>query len=303
LQLAIDTIINILATLMLFVMMVTIGLGLTFSDVAAVVLDGRLIARAMVANYLYVPAAVTVLLLIFHVKPYLAIGFLIAAVCPGAPFGPSFTNMAKGNTLTAVGLMVFLAGSSAVFAPLLLSILVPFTLNYLPPLPEDAQPFHIDTIKLLTTLMISQLLPLTVGLAIRQRWPATAEKLKKPANILSAVLTTLTLVVVLSVQYRLLVDIPLKGYLLMLLLILPAVATGWFLRSRDIGQRKAMTMATSVRNVGLSLLIASSSFAGTQVVTTATAFAIFQIIAIALVAFAWGRLTDSKLNQDKHFGK
>ena len=47
-------------------------------------------------------------------------GFLILAVCPGAPFGPGCTRIAKGNVATAVGMMVLLAGSSALAAPLLL---------------------------------------------------------------------------------------------------------------------------------------------------------------------------------------
>ena len=54
--------------------------------------------------------------------------------------------------------------------------------------------------------------------------------------------------------------------------------------------RTAMTMATAVRNVGVSLVIATGSFPGTKAVTAATAFAIFQTIVMALVALSWGRL-------------
>jgi len=43
---------------------------------------------------------------------------------------------------------------------------------------------------------------------------------------------------------------------------------------RSQTNRTAMTMATSVRNVGVSLVIATGSFAGTKAVTAATAFAI-----------------------------
>jgi hypothetical protein len=51
-----------------------------------------------------------------------------------------------------------------------------------------------------------------------------------------------------------------------------------------------MTMATSVRNVGVSLVIATGGFAGTKAVPAATAFAVFQTIVMALVALGWGRL-------------
>jgi hypothetical protein len=45
-----------------------------------------------------------------------------------------------------------------------------------------------------------------------------------------------------------------------------------------------MTMATAVRNVGVSLVIATGNFAGTKAVTAATALGIFQKIVMVLVA-------------------
>ena len=52
-----------------------------------------------------------------------------------------------------------------------------------------------------------------------------------------------------------------------------------------------MLFATSVRNVGVSLVIATGSFPGTAAITSATAYALFQTIVMALVAVAWGRLS------------
>jgi hypothetical protein len=54
-----------------------------------------------------------------------------------------------------------------------------------------------------------------------------------------------------------------------------------------------MVMATSVRNVGVSLVIAADGFPGTPAVTAATAFAIFQTVVMALVALGWGRLASA----------
>ena len=117
---SIDRIVNFLAAVTLFEMMVTIGLEVKVADITGVARDRRTVARALVANYLLVPAAAVGLLLLFHAAPLVAAGFLIAAVCPGAPYGPPFTGFAKGNVPLAVGLMLILAGSSAVAAPLLL---------------------------------------------------------------------------------------------------------------------------------------------------------------------------------------
>src|SRR5256885_2860722 len=121
----VDRLINILAAITLIEMMVTIGLGVIWSDVLRVASNWSLVVRAMLANYILVPAAAVGLLLLFHANPMVAAGFLVAAVCPGAPYGPPFTVMAKGNATLAVGLMVILAASSAIIAPLLLRFLLP----------------------------------------------------------------------------------------------------------------------------------------------------------------------------------
>jgi BASS family bile acid:Na+ symporter len=290
----IDQLINVLATVTLVEMMVMIGLGVTFSELAAVARNWRFVGKAGLANYVCVPAAAVALLLLFHARPYVAAGFLIAALCPGAPYGPPFTALAKGNVAAAVGLMLLLAGSSALLAPLLLTFLLPFTLSFLPPLPPDSKSLQIDTFKVVSTLLFSQIVPLGVGLAIRHWWPVLAEKLKKPAGWLSMVLNLATLAVILTAQFDMLIDIHLRGYVGMLLLVAAGVTAGWLLGGPGAGNRKALTIATSVRNVAVSLVIATASFGGTQAVTAVTAFAVFQTVVMAIVALAWGRLVQTK---------
>jgi BASS family bile acid:Na+ symporter len=288
----IDQVINLLASVTLFELMVTIGLGVTFADLVGTARDWRLLARAALANYVCVPAAAVGLLLLFrpHTQvpadfPLIAAGFLIAAVCPGAPYGPPFTAMAKGNVVVAVGLMALLAGSSALLAPLLLHLLLPLT--------SGGARVQVDVLKMVATLLIAQFLPLCIGLAVRQWFPALAARLKRPAGLVSAVLNLLTLGVLLSVQFGMLIRIPLRAYLGMLALVVASVAAGWLLGGPGRANRTAMAMATGVRNVGVSLVIAASSFAGTPAVTAATAFALFQTVLMALVALGWGRLASA----------
>jgi BASS family bile acid:Na+ symporter len=277
-----DLLINLLAAVTLFELMVSIGLGVTFADLIGVARNGRLIGMAALANYVCVPAAAVGLVLLFHANALVAAGFLIAAVCPGAPYGPPFTGIAKGNVARAVGLMTILAGSSALVAPLLLHFLLPLT--------SGDEKVQVDVVKMVSTLLIAQFLPLCIGLGIRHWRPALAGRLKKPADLLSLALNLVTFGVILIAQWEMLMGIPLRGYLGMLALVLVGVGVGWLLGGPGSENRTAMTMATSVRNVGVSMVIATGSFAGTQAVTAATAFAIFQTMVMALVALGWGRL-------------
>jgi BASS family bile acid:Na+ symporter len=279
----VDRLINILAAITLIEMMVTIGLGVTLSDVLRVSRSWSLVARAVLANYILVPAAAVGLLLLFRANPLVAVGFLVAAICPGAPYGPPLTAMAKGNVPVSVGLMVILAGSSAIVAPLLLQFLLPLV--------AGDTPLTISVVKITGTLLGAQLLPLCVGLLLRHQYPSLADKLRGPAGVLSASLNLLTLAVILFVQFRVLTEIRLIGYVGMLSLLIVTMVAGALAAKRTPEERKGMVITTSVRNVGVSLVIVSGSFPGTAAITSATVYALFQTIVMVLVALAWGRLT------------
>jgi BASS family bile acid:Na+ symporter len=279
----VDRLINILAAITLIEMMVTIGLGVTLSDVLRVVRSWGLVVRAVLANYLLVPAAAVGLLLLFHANPMVAAGFLVVAVCPGAPYGPPLTAMAKGNVPVSVGLMVVLAGSSAIFAPLILQFLLP--------LMAGDTPLKINVVKMVGTLLGAQFLPLCVGLLVRHRHPALADRLRRPAQVLSASLNLLTLAVILIVQFRVLAEIRLISYVGMLFLLIATIVAGGVAGGRSSENRKGMVITTSVRNVGVGLVIVTGSFPGTAAITAATVYALFQTIVMVLVALVWGRIT------------
>jgi BASS family bile acid:Na+ symporter len=277
----VDRLINILLTLTLVEMMIATGLGAALSEVLGVARDRALVVRAAVANYVCVPAVTVALLLLFRATPIVAAGFLVVAVCPGAPYGPPFTALAKGNVPVSVGLMVILAGSSAVVAPLLLLALLPWM--------AGDQPLGINAGKMVATLVLSQLLPLCLGLAVRRRWPHLAARLKKPADRAAAVLNVVLIGLILVVQFRLLAGIRANAFAGMLCLLAGSLLAGWALGGATSEGRKSMALTTGVRNIAVGLVIANSSFPGTAAVTAALAYALVQTVVVAVVALAWGR--------------
>jgi bile acid:Na+ symporter, BASS family len=278
----IDQLINLLVTITLIELMVAVGLAAPLDEVFGVARNWRLVAQAAVANYVCVPAATVGLLLLFHAQPMIAAGFLIAAACPGAPFGPPFTALAKGNMAASVGLMVVLAGSSAMVAPLLLFWLLPVVCG--------SDSLDIQPGKMVFTLLATQLVPLCVGLAVRQWHPALAARLLKPANRLSMVLNLAVIGSIVVVHFQTLMAIPARGFVGMLALVLAALAAGWLLGMPGGGNRRTMAITTAVRNVGVGLVIASGSFPGTPAVTATLAFALFQTVVVALISLGWGRM-------------
>jgi BASS family bile acid:Na+ symporter len=278
-----DRLINILVTVTCIEMMVAVGLGVTLTELARVARDWRLVGRALVANYVVVPALAVGLLLLFQAHPMVAAGFLVLASCPGAPFGPPITAIARGNVSVAAALMVLLAGSSSIAAPFLLRLLLPMV--------SSGEPLRVDAGRIVGALLVAQLIPLGIGLAVRQSFPMLAARLQNPANRLGRILGLVVVGSILVVQFRMLTTIRPIAFAGMLALLIGSLASGWWVAGPDRECRKAVAMATALRNVGVGLVIATGSFPGTPAVSAALAYGIVEIVGSLLVAMWWARGT------------
>jgi len=135
------------------------------------------------------------------------------------------------------------------------------------------------------------LLPLFGGICVRERRPALADKLKRPADRVSAALNFCVLGFIVVAHFQTLMAIRAKAFVGMLGLVVASMATGWLIGETGSENRKTMGFSTSVRNVAVGLVIATASFPGTPAVMAVLAFGLFQTIVLALVALTLGQLT------------
>jgi BASS family bile acid:Na+ symporter len=280
---SLDRLINLLVTITLIEMMVLIGLRVTFAELIEIGRSFRLVTRAAVANYLLVPTLAVVLLILFEADPMVAAGFLVLAACPGAPFGPPFAGIARANVPEAVGLMVILAGSSAMLSPLLLTALLPWL--------AGGAAARIDLVGMVGALLITQLLPLLLGLLLRHRWPQFAERLISPLELASKILNLSMAALILASQFQMLTDIRVRGFAGMLMLLAGSLVIGWLVGGPGRDSRRTMALTTSLRNVGVGLVIVTGNFAGTPAVAAALAYGILEVFGSLLVALWWRRST------------
>ena len=281
-MMSLDRLINILVTITLIEMMVLIGLRVNLADIVSTSRNWTLIVRAAVANYLLVPSLTVVLLLLFGVNAMVTAGFLVLAVCPGAPYGPPFAGIARADVPEAVGLMVILAASSAILSPLLLRVLLPWAAGGEAP--------KIDSFGIVGVLLITQLLPLMVGLVTRHWRPQLAERLIGPFALASKILNLSVVGLILATQFHMLSEIRVRGFVGMLMLLAGSLIIGWLAGTPSRDNRKTMALTTSLRNVGLGLVIVTGNFAGTQAVSATLAYGIVEVLGALLVALVWRSL-------------
>ncbi len=133
--------------------MLAMGMSLTMPQIIEPLKNVRLVALALLANFVLVPLVAYVIILVIPLEQDLQIGLLVLAVSAGAPFLPKLVQGAKGNIAFGVGLMVLLMVMTIIYLPIVLPLLVP-----------DASISGWDIAKSLIVLM---LIPLAIGLLVR----------------------------------------------------------------------------------------------------------------------------------------
>jgi predicted Na+-dependent transporter len=136
-------------------------------------------------------------------------------------------------------MLVILAATSALIAPLLLPFFLPWFVG--------SEPLKVSAAKTVTTLLFTQFVPLCVGLAVREKRPAVANKLLGPAKKLSTILNLVAFAFILYVHWDTVTAISGKGFLGMFLLVLGTVVISWALGGANISTLRTMTTTTAVR--------------------------------------------------------
>src|SRR5688572_23770815 len=278
-----ELLVQSLTALGLVAIMLSMGFKVKVEEVMASTRKPRQVVSGVVANYVLAPAATMGLLFAFDANPMVSLGFVILAVCPGAPVGPPFAAIARADVPYATGQMVVLAGLSAILSPALLSMLSAWML--------PASDLHIDYLAIVRTLLVAQMLPLGIGLFIHHWAPGMAERIGKPVGLGANFLLLGAVGLVLASEYETLALIRLRGWIGMLLLLAASLGIGWTCGGPGRATRKALAVTTGVRNAAVALVIVSSNFAGTAAVTAVVAYALVSIFATLGCAFLLGAVT------------
>jgi BASS family bile acid:Na+ symporter len=138
-------------------------------------------------------------------------------------------------------------------------------------------------------ILATQFLPLCCGLAVNHWRPDLAARLLGPAIAVSKVLNAATLAAILVTQFPELLRIRFSGFASMMILLGISLGIGWFAGGQRDEDRKAMALTTSIRNVGLGLVIAAGTVVGTSALTAVLAYGLVQLLGSFLLALWWRR--------------
>lgn len=270
---------KILAIVMLVSLTFGAGLQVDREHLKEMFAHVGLLARSVLANVVVVPIAAVFVTYALHLKPYIATGILLMAISPGVPFVLSGVRRKGGSLSFAVALAFLL--------PLVSIVTIPITAELVLPVQATEE---LPLARFIMTLLLFQLLPLLAGIAVTALLKRRMPQLERVLN-LTFIVAVIALVIVLlpRIGHSIAVIFGSLGIIAIICIDAVCAVTGWLLGGPRIDDRRVLSLATTLRNIGLVSSIATVSFREPEIVAAALTYFVVQVFASITIGLLFTR--------------
>jgi BASS family bile acid:Na+ symporter len=273
-----------LAGVTIFLLMLTIGVNRSWSDIVSIWQTPDRLIRLLLAAIVLVPLLAVLLFLLFDLSPPVATGLAILASTPGAPLTTLRSKMAGANVTYASSLQLTLAFLAIIVTPLTLAL---FDILF-DSVTERATIFHVARQVAMVTF-----LPVVIGLLLQRFTPGLVEAIRKPLNWLAnGLFVVLVLVAVvmfaISAELRGMLAIGWPALGAIIIMVAGSLAFGHALGRGPQDERAAVAISSVARNVGLAVFLTGVTETGQASVPTIVAYLIVGVV-ISVPYAAWSK--------------
>jgi BASS family bile acid:Na+ symporter len=260
----------LLLAAVVYSVMFSLGLMIGREQIAAAAQRRGVLAFALFAVFVPVPAAAVLAVTLFGLKGVVAAGILLMAISPGAPVALRRAIEAGGGAPFAPALHVAIL--------VLAMVSVPASLAFLSEM--YGKSFAVTPLEVARQVFFVQLLPLGLGAALRAWRPAAAMRLERPLARITNPALVAALVLLLVVLWPSLVEIGWAPFAAGAGLTACALVLGAACAWRDPVARRVAAVAAAMRNPGLALLIATVNHMPPGVVASVFGYAFGALLVV-----------------------
>jgi len=256
--------------------MLSMGLNLTVNQIVEPLKDIKLVILSLIANFIIVPLLVFGVIYVIPLGEGEKIALILISVAAGAPFIPKLADIAKANVPYSIGLMLLLM----VVTIFLMPIVLPYMLEGV----------KVDSWGIAKSLIITMLIPLILGLAIRalfEKIALFAQPLFAKLTNLAMLLVIITLVILNTNHLILMIGYPL---LAIIIFLISAMVIGYFLGGNDKETKIVSAIGTGQRNISAALLVATQNFDNPDIVIMLVGVSIFGLFIMMPYAKKMGKI-------------
>ena len=244
-------------TVILGLIMLTMGLTLTTQDFKIVAQRPMDIFVGAVAQFLIMPGVAYLLVNVWHLEPALALGILLVGCCPGGVSSNIMSYLCHGDVAFSVGMTC----ASTILAPVMTPLLMQLTAGAI---------IEIDTVGMFLNILIVTILPITIG-CILNYYYSKQESFKTLQTLMpgtSVILLACIVGGVISTVHDPLVE---RGLILFIWTFAVVFChnslgylLGWLsgrLAGFNIAKKRTISIEVGMQNAGLATVLAGTFFA------------------------------------------
>ena len=239
----------------LIVIMLGMGLSLTLQDFGRVVTYPKATFIGLFGQLILLPLVALLMLKVIDLPPALAVGVMLLAVCPGGPTSNLISNLARADLALSLTLTAISSIITVFTIPILLNLAMEHFIG-------EGKYVQLPVAETMLQIIVITIIPVSIGMLIRWKFPKAADKAEKPVKVASALFITLVILGVIIKEKDNLpgyfVDVGVIMLLINVIIMVLSYGTGSVFR---LNHRQCATISIEcgIQNGTLAIAIATSS--------------------------------------------
>ncbi|MFM7641865.1 MAG: bile acid:sodium symporter family protein [Cyanobium sp.] len=291
-----DLLTTVLLPLALASVMLGMGLGLVPEDFQRISRDLKGVAVGTFAQVVLLPLIGALIVGVLPMPPVLAVGLMVVAICPGGPSSNLITYLAKGDVALSVSLTA-ISSLITVFTIPLLAQQALWTL-----MGSDA-PISLPIGSTMLQILLITLVPTSIGMALRWRFPASALRMETQVSRLAAGLLGWIILLLLIREGAKLPEFIWKVGLAVVLLnglgTLTGVLAGRLL-GLPVAQQITLAVEVGIQNCTLAIAITAGFLRNPEMAIPAAVYGLWMYVTgFGLIRLGRGAIARGKMQRGK----
>ncbi|MEX2517626.1 MAG: bile acid:sodium symporter family protein [Gammaproteobacteria bacterium] len=266
---------------------IMLGMGLSLQPVhfRQIIIAPKPVFTGLAMQIIVLPLLAGVIAWILNLPPALAVGLVLIAACPGGATSNLITHLARGDSALSISLTAL--------SSLIIIVTLPLVVNYASLIfMEAGQQVPLPVVKTILQILIITVIPVAIGMLLRARFTAFADKADKPVKVLSALFLALVIAGILVGEKD-----TMPGFFVMvgsaaLLLNLVCMLAGYIAAksARLVGpQVRTIVIEVGIQNGTLGIAVASTLIGNNTMAIPAAVYSLIMFVTGAAIIL-WGNI-------------
>lgn len=264
--------------------MLGMGLTLTVKDFKNIIVFPKAIFLGLFAQIILLPIIGFILIQLFGLSGSMAVGLMILAACPGGPTSNLITHLSRGDT----ALSISLTAVSSVITVMTIPLIVNFSIQFFGEAGSITLPLGETIIQIMGVTVI----PVSIGMFLKNKFPASALKADKPVRIASAVFFVLIIVAAILKEKDSLPAFFAQAGPVTLILNILTLLVGYYLAKAFLlpsAQQVSIAIEAGIQNGTLGIMIAATLLKNSEMTIPIAIYSLLMFVTASVVIFLSNR--------------